>query len=132
MTYGHMLAATRQYVETRAVGENIELEKLGLEPEWQECHSCIDSDTCLDGECEDGSIRPRFLREIAITYNGCLDETFYLDDLYAVNVADWLAEQCRELAEATDDYSWEIVVTIPHPDDSTEIYKVSSEDEFND
>jgi hypothetical protein len=120
MTYGTMHDTTRKLIERRAAESNIELSKLGLEP---------DLNTWFDDEFQlkVGVELPANLYEISVIFGGALDEEFLVWTDYEVNIADWIAEQCREESEKQDDETWEILVSEWMPEDSGPVrYRTAS------
>lgn len=71
-----MYQTTKDWLTKRALGSGLTIETLALEP---------------DGEA---------YYEISISYGDKADEKFFLGEtMYEVNIADWLAEQCRDEAQ---------------------------------
>lgn len=66
---------------------------------------------------------------VAVIFGGALDEEFpFWDSMYAVNVADWLAEQCAEESARQGGEDWEIIVSEYIPDDAGSVlYRVTDE-----
>lgn len=120
MPYGTISEQSRAYIEYRARQSGIDLEKLGLEPEMPD----------LESEADEVPI-PDNLYEISVIYAGALDESFYVQSDYEVNIADWLAELCRnDVANETQSSSssWEVIVTeYAHEDAGAVRYRVSDE-----
>jgi len=102
MPYGTALDSTRRYIEKRAAQSNISLDKIGLDGELPEVN---------DSDPEWPSV-PSGTYNIAVIFGGALDEEFTLvGTLYEVNVADWIAEQCREEAANQGGETWEVIVS---------------------
>lgn len=121
MPYGSVLETTRKWLTKRATESNISMDKLGLEPDMS------------FEEYEDQSA-PDNLYEISVIYGGALDEEFYVQTIYEVNIADWIAEQCaiesrRNGTPGEPLEQWEIIVSeYAFEDAGTVRYRVSSED----
>ncbi len=119
---------TLNYITKRAKAEGIDVNALKLDSKWILCEDCnngLPEPGC--DNCFSGYIYPEFMREVYVVFAGAIDEIFYMDDLYAVNVADWLAEDCVRIANETGE-DWEVKVFIPGDDSQELIYKVSSLD----
>lgn len=99
MPYGTISTVTRDWLVARAARDGITEDQLGLEPELPD----------LESEAEEVPI-PDNLYEISITFDGALDEVFYVQTDYEVNIADWLAEQCAEESAKQEGESWRIDV----------------------
>ena len=129
MTYGSISPTTETYLKLRAAKENIPWEKINIDPEWDKCENANCGDiSIMDEGCEDcdgGEIQPEFLRMVSIIYSGALDEEFYIDDLYSINVCDWLAEQLTLQGNRYGE-EWEVILTIPYPENSEVIYTVNN------
>jgi hypothetical protein len=80
MPYGTISASTREYVESRAAESNISFGKLGID------------------ESEEVTI--------SVIYSGALDEEFDMSSHFAINVADWIAEDLARMNEP-----WTVTVT---------------------
>lgn len=102
---------SRKYVVKRATESGVALDKLAL-----------DLENVYNKPADQ-------VVEVAVIWDGALDEDFYMDRLYAVNVADWLAEECANESEADPDHpSWEVLVTEYVPDDAgSQVYVTRSE-----
>lgn len=92
MPYGTIADTTREYVEQRAKESGVSVEKLAIE------------------ESEEVTI--------SVIYEGALDEEFDMAYHYAVNVADWIAEDLSRM-----NGSWLITVT----QYGDELYRVSND-----
>lgn len=138
MPYGTMHTLTNEWIKQRATHSGILIAQLGLEPDldFLECEGheslsgAIGNVEYCDGSCRSTRDVPDDLHEITVIFGGALDESFYVQTDYEVNIADWIAEQCRHEAEKQDDETWEIIVTRPTFNDSAEdtvIYRVTDE-----
>lgn len=105
MTYGSMHDTTRVYLIERAKQSNITLDKLGLDP-----------DLSFEEAPGDEVAIPDNLYQISVIYGGALDEEFYVQTIYEVNIADWLAEQCS--LESQKNYELSVRAGIEHDDSS--------------
>jgi hypothetical protein len=104
-----MYQSTREYLETRATQSGLSWEQVvGNEQE--------DTDPAA---------------VVAVIFGGALDEEFCLwDTMYAVNVADWLAEQCAEESARQGGEDWEIIVSeYSYEDVGSVLYRISDTDE---
>lgn len=111
MTYGAMHTTTKELLQTAA-----------LEQGWFDKVTWPDE---LDWEeIEDEGDVPENLYQFAVIFEGALDEEFYLATDYEVNIAELLAQSCRDEAASAlrnddsveIDYhestpAWEVVVT---------------------
>jgi hypothetical protein len=109
MPVGTIHKTTRELIERRAKQSNIELSRLGLEP---------DMDTWLDDEGNIKAELPDNLYAITVIFGGALDEEFFVWTDYEVNIADWIAEQCAEESRKQGGEQWEVLVTEWIPDDA--------------
>ena len=117
MPYGTITKFTREYLTKRAAESNIALDKLGLDYEFPEEESELEK---LDN-----------WYEISVIFEGALDEEFYVVTDYEVNIADWVAETCRDEHEKSQDkLGWSVTVfraDTGDDDDPTVIYRVTDE-----
>jgi hypothetical protein len=125
MPYGLMHRSTQTFLIAHAVRSGWVSPNIDFDPTPGHDTDCTkrddDADCCSRPYADD-------VYEIAVIFGGALDETFYVGGIYEVNVADLLAEQCREEAAKQDGESWEIIVSEPN-DTGVVRYRVSSENE---
>lgn len=124
MTYGIMSSSTQALLAEHAVKSGWLYPQIDLDPTPGHEPDCKqrddDADCCERPYAED-------VYEIAIIFGGALDESFYVGGIYEVNIADLLAEQCKEEAAKQDGESWEVIVSEPN-DTGVVRYRVSSWD----
>lgn len=117
MPYGSMHETTREYLIKRAQQSSVPLEKLGFDP-----------DMSFEESLEEDVHAPDNLYQISVIFDGALDEEFYVQTDYEVNIADWIAEQCAEEATHNEGASWEIIVQEYAYEDAGPVrYKVTDE-----
>lgn len=121
MTYGSVTQHTREWLTLRAEQSGISLDALGLEPDFDQW---FDENDELKPDVE----LPSNLYMISVIFGGALDEEFYVLTNHEVNIADWLAEDCRNEVEKQPGESWEIIVTeYMHEDAGPVRYRISDE-----
>jgi hypothetical protein len=110
----------RDHIEARMQQSNVDPKKVGLDVE----------------DLEPG----KMYREVVGIYGGALDEEFFLDGIYEVNVADWLAEFYEGIAltsGSNEDWQVEVYEAFCGPEDlegnsyiqvDNLIYRKSSDD----
>lgn len=115
MPYGTIRQITKDHLLARAKDSGLMEVDLGIEPEWDE---------------ESNEPLPDNLYEIAVIYGGGLDESFYIQTDYEVNIADWVAEMLKQESEADADHAdWSVIVSTVTLNDTSEThYRVSSDD----
>lgn len=127
MPYGIMQESTRELITRRAAQSGIPIERLGLDPDFDKWYD--DKGEPKGGTfAEIGALFPDNLYEISVIFGGALDESFYVETDYEVNIADWIAEQCREESDKQGGEQWEIIVSSYMHDDCGPVrYRVTDE-----
>lgn len=119
MPYGSISEPTHRLLEERAKQANIPLEKIGINPDMPSIPDRI----------------PETLVEITIIIEGALDEEFYLNTIYGVNVVDWIVEELKAETETPKPSfsNWEVILSSVVCEDAGEtLYRQSSWDGVGD
>ncbi len=129
---------TKDYIQNHSRLCGIEPNKIAVDPCLEEFGDDGSITYCIrqenhEGDCHFVSPDMLDIYEFFVVYDGAVDEEFYAITIYEVNVADWLAQSCRDEVENYDgEYlpTWSVeVYNFPRTEGDSPKYKVSSEDE---